>query len=226
MADVYAHRGASREFPENTIAAFRRAIELGVPGIELDVHLSADGIPVVIHDETVDRTTNATGPVASWTAAELAAMDAGDGEGIPSLSDVIDLVVGKTRLNIEVKAAAAADAVLVLVEQSQNLDWAISSFDWDVLRHVRNARADAALWPLTYGATEEAIAFAQEIGAVQLNLVDEAVDADIVRVLLELGIGSWVWTVNDPERAATLAAWGATGICTDQPAALLSRLSR
>ncbi|MGB3328040.1 MAG: glycerophosphodiester phosphodiesterase family protein [Thermomicrobiales bacterium] len=225
MAAIYAHRGASREFPENTIAAFRRAVELGVPGIELDVHLSADGVPVVLHDETVDRTTSESGPVSSFTASQLAAMDAGGGEGIPTLAEVIDVVEGKVRLNIEVKAADAADAVLALVQRRPDLDWAISSFDWDVLRHARRTQADAELWPLTIGATDEAIALAQEIGATQLNLLDQAVDADIVRFLLDLGIESWIWTVNDPDRAMTLIAWGVTGICTDDPALLLDRLA-
>ncbi|MGC4106016.1 MAG: glycerophosphodiester phosphodiesterase family protein [Thermomicrobiales bacterium] len=224
MAAIYAHRGASKEFPENTIAAFRRAVELGVPGIELDVHLSKDGVPVVLHDETVDRTTGHTGDVTSFTVAELAAMDAGGGEGIPTLAQVIDVVEGKVRLNIEVKAAEAADAVLELVKERPALDWAISSFVWDVLRHARGTSEDAALWPLTIGATEDAIALAQEIGATQLNLLDQAVDADIVRFLLDLGIESWIWTVNDPDRAAALIEWGVTGICTDDPSLMLERL--
>jgi glycerophosphoryl diester phosphodiesterase len=225
MAAVYAHRGASREYPENTLAAFQRALELGVPGIELDVHLSADGVPVVLHDETVDRTTNASGPVSAFTAADLASLDAGGGEGIPTLSQVIDLVAGKTRLNIEVKVADAADAVLALVANRTDLDWAISSFVWDVLRHARGTSTDAILWPLSIGATEEAIALAQEIGATQLNLLDQAVDADIVRFLLDLGIESWIWTVNDPDRAAQLIEWGVTGICTDDPALMMRRLA-
>ena len=224
MAAIYAHRGASREYPENTIPAFRRAVELGAPGIELDVHLSADGVPVVIHDETVDRTTGNAGSVSTFTAAQLASMDAGGGAGIPSLAEVISVVAGRARLNIEVKAAEAAQAVLGLVDDHPDLDWAISSFDWDVLRHARTVSADAALWPLSIGASEEAIALAQEIGATQLNLLDQAVDADIVRFLQDLGIESWIWTVNDPERARTLVEWGVTGLCTDDPATLLRLL--
>jgi len=226
MADIYAHRGASREYPENTIAAFRRAVELGVPGIELDVHLAADGVPVVLHDETVDRTTGRAGAVASFTSAELGAMDAGGGQGIPTLAEVIALVEGRTRLNIEVKAAAAGDAVLAVVAEHPALDWAISSFDWDVLRHIRRASPEATLWPLSIAATEEAIALAQEIDATQLNLLDQAVDADIVRFLGDLGIESWIWTVNDPDRAAALVAWGATGICTDDPALMVRQLGQ
>lgn len=224
MTIVCAHRGASRELPENTIPAFQRAVELGVREIELDVHLSADGVPVVIHDETVDRTTGRRGTVSSYTAADLGAMNAGNGFGVPSLAEVIAVVAGKARLNIEVKAAAAADAVLSLVAQHPELEWGISSFDWDVLRHARAQDADAALWPLTIGATSEAIALAQEIAATQLNLLDQAVDADIIRFLQDLGIASWIWTVNDPARAVDLVAWGASGICTDDPALMLAQL--
>ncbi len=75
MVGIYAHRGASAEFPENTLAAFRRALELAVEAIELDVHLSADGVPVVIHDQTVDRTTDGSGAVHEMTVVELQALD-------------------------------------------------------------------------------------------------------------------------------------------------------
>ncbi len=81
---IYAHRGASAEFPENTIAAFQRAIDLRADGIELDVHLSSDGVPVVIHDETVDRTTDATGAVNTMTAEQLGQLDAGASASRPS----------------------------------------------------------------------------------------------------------------------------------------------
>ena len=76
MTKNFAHRGFSGKYPENTLLAFRKAIEAGADGIELDVHLSCDGIPVIIHDETLDRTTNGTGPVSSYTAEELKGFDA------------------------------------------------------------------------------------------------------------------------------------------------------
>ncbi len=112
MVGIYAHRGVSAEIPENTLAAFHRALELGAEGIELDVHLSADGVPVVIHDQTVDRTTDGSGAVHEMTVAELQAFDAGGGERIPTLADVLDLVEDKLHVDIEVKADRAADAVL------------------------------------------------------------------------------------------------------------------
>lgn len=224
MATVYAHRGASREFPENTLAAFRRAVELGTPGIELDVHLTRDGVAVVMHDETVDRTTNGTGALAELDLSDLVTLDAGQGEKVPTLEQVIAVVAGKTHLNIEVKANAAASEVLRIAKSSPTLDWAISSFDWDVLRYAFAQDETIPLWPLGIGATEDILALAEEIRAPQLNLLDHAIDADIIAFLKERGLGTWVWTVNDPQRAKDLAAWGAIGICTDDPAVILEAL--
>lgn len=223
MAGIYAHRGASAELPENTLAAFRRALELGVEGIELDVHLSRDGAPMVIHDATVDRTTNGSGAVAEMNRAELQALDAGNGERIPTLGEVLDLVGHSLHVDIEIKANAAGEAVLREVE-GRDLRWLISSFDWDVLRFVRAQRADVDLWPLTMGATDDAIAVAKELGAPALAIWHKAVDADIAAHLQEVGLGFWPWTVNEPDRAETLVTWGAIGICTDDPAFIQSRL--
>ena len=155
---IYAHRGASAEYPENTMAAFQRAIDLGADGIELDVHLSADGVPVVIHDETVDRTTDVTGPVSAMTAAELGSIDAGRGHGVPTLADVLDLVGNTLHVNIEIKSNQAGQAVIDEVNRRPDLRWAISSFDWDVLRFVKGALPGADLWPLTYGPKASLIA--------------------------------------------------------------------
>ncbi|MGB3306289.1 MAG: glycerophosphodiester phosphodiesterase family protein [Thermomicrobiales bacterium] len=225
VTTIYAHRGASAEKPENTLAAFGRALELGAYGIELDVHLSRDGVPVVMHDERVDRTTDGTGEIAELSLLELQQLDAGGGERVPTLAEVCDLVEGRVHLNIEVKANAAAEAVMHEVLQRPNLRWAISSFDWDVLRTVRKQHGQAELWPLTIGATEDALALAEEIRAHQLNLYDAAVDEDIVVFLRDRGIGAWVWTVNDPKRAADLVGWGAVGICTDDPARIQNVVS-
>ncbi|HEU0163462.1 MAG TPA: glycerophosphodiester phosphodiesterase family protein [Thermomicrobiales bacterium] len=152
---IYAHRGASIEFPENTLAAFNRAIELGIEGIELDVYLSKDGIPVVIHDPTLDRTTNGTGPIDSLTAAELGALDAGNGEYVPTLAEVLSLVAGKLHVNIEIKTAIAADAVLEEVKNHPTLEWVTSSFVWEALEHVHNVAPDVDCWPLTIGGPQK-----------------------------------------------------------------------
>ena len=223
MAGVYAHRGASAELPENTLAAFRRALELGVEGIELDVHLSRDGVPMVIHDPTVDRTTSGSGAVEEMTRAELQELDAGNCERIPTLGEVLDVVGSRVHVDIEIKANAAGEAVLRGVE-GRDLRWLISSFDWDVLRFVRAQRSEVDLWPLTMGATDDAIAVAKELGAPALAIWHKALDADIVAHLREQGLGFWPWTVNEPDRAETLVSWGAIGICTDDPARIAAHL--
>ena len=223
MSKVYAHRGASAEFPENTLAAFRRALELGVAGIELDVHLSRDGVPMVIHDATVDRTTNGMGVVAEMTREELQALDAGGGERIPTLGEVLDVVGNRVHVDIEVKANEAGEAVLGEVD-GRAVRWLISSFDWDVLRYVRSRRPDADLWPLTVDASDEAVAVAKEVGAPALAIWHKALDADIAARLTAQGLGFWGWTVNEPELAERLVSWGAIGICTDDPARIQTRL--
>lgn len=225
MTKIYAHRGASIELPENTLPAFQRAVELGVDGIELDVHLSTDGVPVVIHDSTVDRTTDRTGDVSSFSAAELSTFDAGDGAGIPSLAEVFDLVGDQLHVDIEVKDTGAADAVLELLAGYPDTQFAISSFHWDVLRSIRQQSAGVELWPLTPGATDDAVAVAKELGAPQLAIWDRAVDKDVLKQLSKEGLAAWVWTVNDPEVASQFAALGVVGICTDDPAGIQRALT-
>lgn len=215
---IYGHRGAPAEYPENTRAGFRRALELGVYGIELDVHLSKDGVAVVCHDETLDRTTNARGPISDYTVAELREVDAGQGEYVPTLFEVLQLVGDKLHVDIEVKANAAGSAVLEDVQKVEGLRWLVSSFDWDVLRYVRKQDADADLWVLTMGATDDAVEAYNELGANALAIWQKAVDVDIVNFLNDQGIPWWPWTVNDPDQARQMFEWGAIGICTDNPA--------
>ncbi len=226
MVTIYGHRGASAERPENTLPAFALAMELGVDGIELDVHLSLDGVPVVIHDESVDRTTNGSGNVADLDVAALQLLDAGGGAPIPTLAQVLDLVGGALHVDIEVKAAAAADAVLAETAGRPDLRFAISSFDHDVLRHVRSRDAGIELWPLIAGVSTAAIATATDLGAPRLAAYDPMLNQDIIELAGKNGLEIWVWTVNDPDRADELANWGATGICTDDPRAMLARFGR
>jgi glycerophosphoryl diester phosphodiesterase len=147
---IIGHRGARNLWPENSISGFRKVLALGVDGIELDVHPSADGQLVVIHDPTLERTTEGTGPVAARTAAELAAtrLRGADGEGVPTLDGVLDVLAAhRLELHIEIKKDAAhrpypglerrvAEAVA-----ARGLDDAIlTSFDLEVLAELRRVR--------------------------------------------------------------------------------------
>ncbi len=226
MVTIYGHRGASAELPENTLPAFALAKELGADGIELDVRLSRNGVPVVIHDETVDRTTNGSGNVAALDLEALQQLDAGNGATIPTLAEVLDLVGDSLQVDIEVtpgEGAVAADAVLAEAARRPGLRFAISSFDHDVLRHARSRDAGVDLWPLIYGVSTEAIATAKELGSPRLAAEDPMLNEEIIGFAGANGLEIWVWTVNDPDRAEQLASWGATGICTDDPRAMLER---
>ncbi len=221
MTRIYAHRGASAELPENTPPAFARALELGAYGIELDVHLTRDREPVVIHDETVDRTTDGTGAIADFDLVDLVRLDAGGGSTVPTLDQVLDLVGNALHIDIEVKAGPAADAVVRATSLRPTLRFAVSSFDHDVLRHIRKTEPGFELWPLTIGATDEAIATAVELGSPCLAIHDGFVNEEIVSYLCGRGLDAWVWTVNDPDRASRLTRLGVAGICTDDPERLL-----
>lgn len=224
--DLYAHRGNSADYPENTLSAFRSAIELGADGIELDVHLTRDGVPVVIHDADVARTTSGTGSVADLYLADLKQFDAGRGEHIPTFEEVALLTRGKTKLDIEIKGAGAEAPVLQMLHDWPHDAWLISSYDWDVLRHCRRLDPDITLWVLSDSATEEAIAFAHEVGAPALAMDQKFIDADVIAHLREEGLGFMAWTVNDPSRAAALRDLGAAALCTDDPARLIAALSK
>jgi len=116
MVDIIAHRGASATHHENTLGAFSEALRLGAQGIELDVHLAASGEPIVIHDNSLERTTNGHGLIEGHTADELKSYDAGDGERIPTLDQVLGSYhTRKTRFWIELKQERAAKAVAALI---------------------------------------------------------------------------------------------------------------
>jgi glycerophosphoryl diester phosphodiesterase len=162
---VSGHRGASAELPENTLAAFRRALDHGAEGIELDVALSADGVAVVMHDTSVDRTTSGTGDVADLTLEELRTLDAGGGEPVPTLDEVLALAAGRAEVNIELKAADAAPAVAACVARHPGLTWFASSGQWDALEELQRLVPGARVYPLTLGVAGLAHLRAQAVAA-------------------------------------------------------------
>lgn len=148
---ISGHRGASAELPENTLAAFRRALDHGADGIELDVALTSDGVPVVMHDETVDRTTDGTGAVSELTLDQLRTLDAGGGEPVPTLDEVLALAAGRAEVNIELKDARSAGPVARIVARHPDLIWFASSGQWEALAELRELLPEARVYPLTLG---------------------------------------------------------------------------
>ena len=223
---IYAHRGDSGSSPENTLLAFRRALAAGVDGIELDVHATADHVPVIIHDRTLTRTTNGAGHVADLTYAQIATLDAGAGERIPTLAQALELVGDRVHLDIEVKGNGIEAEVLRVLGRYPSARWAISSFDWQTLRRLRRLDARAELWPLAEGADEALIAIARELGAPAVSLAQAAYTAASAAALREAGLAAVIWTVNDPEEARRLRDLGAVALCTDHPRRIAAALAR
>jgi glycerophosphoryl diester phosphodiesterase len=217
MTMIYAHRGASATHPENTLRAFQHALALGVDGIELDVHATADGIPVVIHDRDVRRTTDGTGYVDETPLERLEAFDAGDGERVPTLAEVLALVGDAAHLDVEIKGTGIERAVLGVLAQYPAVRWAISSFAWDTLRTVRQLDSLAEVWPLAERVGDDLVAVAAELGSPAVSLFTDAYTAETAAELRDAGLRVIVWTVNDPREARRVSDLGAFALCTDDP---------
>jgi glycerophosphoryl diester phosphodiesterase len=231
-----AHRGASAAAPPNTLAAFEKAIELGADGIEFDVQLSNDGIPVIIHDFAVDATTDGSGQVADLTLAQLRQLDAGStfdpafaGEHIPTLEEVLQCVGGRLLLNIELKTTSWRDngleqAVVAQVKQhSLGSRVLLSSFNPFSLRrakkiapHIPAGLLTAPNLPLPLRRAWLAFLAPHEARHPQYKMVDEHYVAWAQR----RGYRVNVWTVNEPDEMRRLIGLGVDGIITDVPAVL------
>ena len=234
IVQVDAHRGASVSFPENTLIAFESAIASGADSVEFDVQLSADGAPVVIHDDTVDRTTDGSGEVAALNLEELRALDAGSwkapsfaGEKIPTLDETLELLGHMIRINMELKTADPRLADLAIEAlQRQSLLWnaTVSSFHLDHLRRAKDLTADVRTSLILDSEPPEGFWSDQGgvVDAVAVH-VDHAT-ADVLAAMAEVDRPVSVWTVDDPHRAVELAANGVSIIPTNDPLTILDAL--
>lgn len=165
------HRGATGHAPENTLASFRKAVELGCDMTELDVHVCASGEVVVIHDEKVDRTTNGKGLISELSLAELKRLDAGEGEEIPTLEEVLGVLTDKIMLNIELKGLGTAKPVHELIRKTgwRNENLTVTSFNWDMLSDYTELDPEARIGVLTFKNHNEALRYAEIIKAYSVN---------------------------------------------------------
>jgi glycerophosphoryl diester phosphodiesterase len=237
---VFAHRGAKARAPENTIPAFAQALELGVAGIELDVHLSKDGQLVVIHDFTVDKTTNGHGPVRGFTAAELAQLDAGShfspnfaGVGVPTLTEVFELVAGRCQVNVEIKSedpngGGEVEPLVALIRQAQLYDQVIvSSFNAPTLIKLRWVDPQVRLGLLYYQPLPDHLRHAWFTAILQpeaLHPYHRLVDAPLMEWARHKGCTVNTWTVNDGAEAQRLAELGVNVIMSDVPDVVMQAL--
>jgi glycerophosphoryl diester phosphodiesterase len=227
-----AHRGWSGGAPENTLAAFRLALsEPCVHWIELDVHLSKDEVPVVIHDATLNRTTNGKGKVRDKLAYELAQLDAGgwfhpiySGEPVPTLEQVLALVVGRSRLNIELKEGTPDTRLLVrrVVElvraYRMDREVVITSFDPQLIAQTKQYAPGIRTGLITDRKPKDVVRKLQKLQASFLSIDYKQVGPSLLRETAEAGIQVMAWTVNQPSDLARLAAMPEPfQICTNYP---------
>jgi glycerophosphoryl diester phosphodiesterase len=219
---IFAHRGISGHFPENTLMAFSAAVEAGCQAIELDVYALENQL-VVIHDRQLARTTNGKGNLEDHTLATLAALDAGRGECVPTLWQVLQLVANKVLLNIELKGADTAELLLALLIRAQlelQLDLTtivVSSFNHQLLQQLRQRHPTLALGVLIAHRPIDNAAIATLLQANCLNCDRGFVDAELVADAHQRGVKVYVYTVNTAREARELAGIGVDGIFCNYP---------
>ncbi|NPV40862.1 MAG: glycerophosphodiester phosphodiesterase [Anaerolineae bacterium] len=238
---IYAHRGASRYAPENTLAAFRLAYSMGTPAFELDTMLTGDGVPVVIHDDTLDRTTDGHGKVGGMSLSQIRQYDAGQrfsdefrGEGIPTLEAVLDEFKGKMLINVELKNYstpfdALPKRVAELARKMNNLDSLIfSSFQPLNLLRIKKLLPAAK----TALLVDEGIAWRMLASPVLARLSPQYIHPHksyITEKYLKdehkRGRRVNTWTVNEIAEAELFFNWGIDGLITDDPKAMLELLA-
>lgn len=229
---IIAHRGFSHRAPENTLAAYRLAIEAGAELAECDVYLSADRVPVLLHDKTLTRTTGLDKSVSELSLAELKKLDAGRwksaefaGERIPTLREALELVKGKLRFVIEIKPKGIEKEVLAAIRQAGATpdDVVIFCFDREVVETITKLdRRLTATWlidemPWQPDRRRETLASARAAGASIIGLPQARVDPSVVHLAHTMGLPVYVWTVNDPADMRYLARIGVDGIISDRP---------
>ena len=211
------HRGAKGYVAENTLASFAKAIELGCDGIELDVWLTIDDEVVVIHDETIDRTTDGYGRINNFLYDEIAVFD------IPTLEHVIALVNKRCFINIEIKDAKTTEFVVEIInEQVEKCsysyeDFIVSSFDWVTLQQVCLLNEKIQIGVLTATDLDLAFAFAKFIKAKTINPYFHLLNKENVKKIQNAGFEIHTWTVNEIRDIEQMKVLKVDGIISDFP---------
>lgn len=236
---IFAHRGSSGTYPENTSIAFQNAAKLPIAGVELDVQLTKDGEIVVIHDETIDRTSNGQGFVKDMTFEQLQTYDFGikfakkfAGEKIPLLADVLDLYASTDHIiNIELKTnviryeGIEKKVVALIREKALENRVIISSFNHDSLRVVKEIDPSLQTAALTMKEIQDSFHFLQKLGANALHISNRKIRKPATRKLIAQGVLVRVFTINKPRQARRLKKVGVDAIFTDFPKKMIDVLA-
>ncbi len=231
---LIAHRGAKGTAPENTLASVQAAIDGGAPWVEVDVHRSSDGVLVVMHDRSVNRTTDGRGRIAALTWPEIKALDAGgwfaekfSGEPVPRLSEILDIMGGRANLLIELKARGIASTAVELIETLGVADSvAFQSFSAECIHEVKRRAPHIPAYILIHTpkfssddrrAARWMVSMAEAVNADGLGLYHRYITPSLRSLTNQHGLSLYAWTVNSPVRFRELAALGVDGVVTDRP---------
>ena len=223
----FAHRGASGYYPENTMLAFKKAIQMRADGIELDVQKCKSGELVVIHDFKIDRTTNGFGYVKDFTLNELRKLDAGNGEKIPLLSEILEIIPQKTLINIELKGKNTAELVSDMINDfiTQNKidkkQIIVSSFNTKEIKKFYEINKDIKLGVIISGLPIGAIHFAKKLTAYAINPSLEFVTKSFVKKAHKNNFKVCVWTVNDEKSFERMNKIGVDCVFSNYPDIIL-----
>jgi len=222
-----AHRGASGHEPENTLLAVEKAAVLGAPWIEIDVFAVEDEL-VVIHDERLETTTNGTGYVMQHSLAYLRSLDAGKGQKIPLLREVLELAKGRMGVNVELKGPETAAPLVKLINEYEAFRGMyggrilVSSFRHRELAKVRSLNPDIPIGALGFGLPPAHAKFAQDLGAVSVHTGLALVNQAFVNDAHRRGLKVFVYTVNTADDLGRVRAMGVDGVFTNYPELVLS----
>ena len=220
---VIGHRGARGHVAENTLPSIKRAMELGVNGIEIDIFRCASGELVVFHDRSLDRLTDSKGSIENLTLDSIRKIDVLDGYSIPTLDEVLDLIAGEVFLNIELKGintAILTDSILKTKFEKGiwNSDKIIiSSFNWKELEVFYEVNKQVQIAILTDDDPLDALPIAKKLTASAINPNYKYLTAENVSKIQKEGFKVYTWTVNEKEAINAMIAFGVEGIITDFP---------
>ena len=227
---VISHAACGGHAPENTLAGIHKALELEADAIEIDVQASADGVPILMHDLTVDRTTNGRGEVAKLSLAQLRALDAG-GEPVPTLAGALQLTRGRALLVIEIKQPGIEPLIATDVQEADALgDVMVWSFFPQALESIRAAelRIPGALLLTAESLSRwrEARERALRLGLQGVSAFFAGVDEPLTRDCQRSGLALYAWTADRTEDIARLIVLGIDGVCTNFPDRAVSLMDR
>ena len=220
---LFGHRGAKGHAPENTVISVKKALAFDVDGVEIDVFRCQSGEIVIFHDKSLDKLTNGSGKIEEKTLKQLSTLKVLGSEPIPTLDDIIDVINGSARLNIELKGKNTAEGVFFIMKKAiESGRWNayqlfVSSFDWDELRDFKKLTTEFGIAVLTDKNPLDAIPVARELNAFAINPKHSHLTQEIINDIQSEGFEIYTWTVNKKNRIEELISWKVDGIITDFP---------